>query len=187
MCRYFEEAGKVNTAETIEIALKRAEELGIKKVVVASNTGETALAVLDAVKPGGPEVIVVGHQYGLREPDTNPMTDEMQAKVRKAGGKILFATLAFKAHGNMPSCDGAVFAGTTLKMFCQGVKVCVEMALMCADAGLVFSNEEIVCIAGTGRFGRGSDTALVIQPAGTVFAWDLEKGLKIREMLCKPR
>jgi len=187
MCRYFEEAGKVNTAETHEIALKRAKELGIKKVVVASTTGETGLALLKAAGSGGPEIIVVGHQYGLGEPDTNSMTDEMQEKIKKAGGKILFATLAFKAHGNMPSCDGAVFAGTTLKMFCQGVKVCVEMTLMCADAGLVFSNEEIVCIAGTGRFGRGSDTALVIQPASTAFAWDLEKGLKIRELLCKPR
>jgi hypothetical protein len=187
MCINFEKEGKENTDETVKIALERAAELGIKKVVVASNTGETAMVVLDAVGGKGIDVIVVGHQYGLREPDVNPMSDEMQEKIRKAGGRIQFATHALKVLGGMASCDGAQAAATSLKMFCQGVKVCVEIALMSADAGLVHSKEEIVCIAGTGRGGRGADTACVIQPTSTTFAWDREKGLRIRELLCKPR
>ena len=184
MCIYFDEAGKSNTAKTLEIALARAKELGIKKVVVASTHGETGLAALEAAKSFDVEVIVVPHQYGFRGPDEEEMEDDVQEKIRKAGGKLLFATMALGGVGKMPGCDGALVVANTLRMFCQGVKVSVEMTLMCADAGLVFSSEEIVVVAGTRS---GADTACVIRPASTPFAWDREKGLKIRELLCRPR
>jgi len=183
MCRYFDEPGKVNTVETIEIAMARANELGIKKVVVASTRGETGLAVIKAAKSSGMEVIVVAHQYGFREPDTVEMADDAQEEIRKAGGRLIFATMSFGGVAKMPACDGAAVAANTLRMFCQGVKVSVEMAMMCADAGLVFSNEDIVVIAGTHS---GADTACVIKPATTTFAWDREKGLRIKELLCRP-
>ena len=134
MCRYFEQPGRANTAETVKIAMARAKELGLKKLVIASTTGETAIEAMKAAKDSHLDVIVVGHQYGLREPDANPMPDEVQAKVRQAGGHLLFATLALSATGRIPGCDGALVAASTLRMFCQGVKVCVEMAMMCADA-----------------------------------------------------
>ncbi len=184
MCIYFDEAGKSNTAKTLEIALARAKELGIKKIVVASTRGETGLAALEAAKSFDVEVIVVAHQYGFREPDMEEMEDDVQEKIRKAGGKLLFSTMTFSGADKIPACDGALVAADTLRMFGQGVKVSVEMTLMCADAGLVFSTEEIVVVAGTRS---GADTACVIQPAATPFAWDREKGLKIRELLCRPR
>ena len=40
---YFEKKGAVNTEKTLEIALTRAAETKIGKIVVASSTGETAL------------------------------------------------------------------------------------------------------------------------------------------------
>jgi len=185
MCRYFKEPGRANTTETIKIALTRAGELGIKKVVVASITGDTALKLLEVSKGSGVQVIVVGWQYGLREPDANPMTGDVQSRIQKAGGRLLFATHAINQLGNMESCEGARMAAETLKMFSRGMKVCVETAMMCSDAGLVFSTEEIICMGGTGP--SGADTACVIKPAGTVFAWDPEKGLRVSEILCKPR
>ena len=185
MCRYYAEPGKVNTRETIEISLARASELGIKKIVVASITGDTALQLLDAAGDGGFEVIVIGWQYGLREPDVNPMTVEVQDSIIKAGGRLHFAMHALGVLGKMASCAGAGTAAETLKMFSRGTKVCVELAIMCADAGFAFSTEEIICIGGTGP--SGADTACVIQPASSVFAWDREKGLRVRELLCKPR
>jgi len=42
---YFERMRPINTNKTIELAKKRAEELGIKHIVVASLTGESALKV----------------------------------------------------------------------------------------------------------------------------------------------
>ncbi|NLE03644.1 MAG: hypothetical protein GX638_02430, partial [Crenarchaeota archaeon] len=40
---YFEKTGASNTLDTFKLAKKRAEELGIKNVVVASSSGETAV------------------------------------------------------------------------------------------------------------------------------------------------
>jgi len=184
MCRYFDRPGTENTAETIGIALARGRELGLNKIVVASTAGETGLAAIEAAKDSGMEVIVVAHQYGLREPDKVEMPEDVQDVIRKSGARLLFATMTFGGAGKMPACGGANVAADTLRMFCQGVKVCVEMSIMCADAGLVNSSEEIAVIAGTGR---GADTACVIQPASTPFAWDRQKGLRVREILCRPR
>ncbi|MGB5925557.1 MAG: hypothetical protein WBH01_05625 [Dehalococcoidia bacterium] len=38
---YFPEPGSANTEKTLKIAKKRAEQLGIKTIVVASTSGET--------------------------------------------------------------------------------------------------------------------------------------------------
>jgi hypothetical protein len=40
---YFEQPGKVNTDATLSAARARAEELGIRQVVIASSHGSTAL------------------------------------------------------------------------------------------------------------------------------------------------
>ena len=47
---YFEKAGKINTEETLRLAKIRAQELGIKTLVLASTNGYTAgkaLEILD--------------------------------------------------------------------------------------------------------------------------------------------
>jgi len=40
---YFERPGRHNTEATLDIARRRADELGIRTVVVASDTGQTGL------------------------------------------------------------------------------------------------------------------------------------------------
>jgi len=61
----------------------------------------------------------------------------------------------------------------------EGTKVCVEIVLMAADAGLIPVDKDVIAIAGTGR---GADTALRIKPANAARFFDL----KIREVLAKP-
>ena len=60
------------------------------------------------------------------------------------------------------------------------MKVCVEIAVMAADAGLVDMNNEIITIGGTGR---GADTVAVIRPAHSPHFFDLD----IKEILAMPR
>jgi hypothetical protein len=62
----------------------------------------------------------------------------------------------------------------------EGTKVCVEVTLMAADAGLIPVDRDIIAIGGTGR---GADTALRIYPANSAKFFDL----KIREIIAKPR
>jgi len=69
---------------------------------------------------------------------------------------------------------------STLKIFGEGMKVVVEIAIMAADAGLVRTDEEVISIAGTGR---GADIAVVLTPANSQNFFDL----KVKEILCKPR
>jgi hypothetical protein len=66
-----------------------------------------------------------------------------------------------------------------LRTLGQGFKVCVEIALMAADAGLVRVGEPCVAVAGTGR---GADTAVVLSPTNAQTFFDI----RIHEILCKP-
>ena len=72
----------------------------------------------------------------------------------------------------------------TLRLFCPGTRVCVEVALMAADNGAVPVDEEIIVMAGTER---GLDTAVVLKPSYSVKIFDLYEGMEIREIICKPR
>ena len=47
---YFEKPGPENTEETLKLAKTRAEELGIKNIVVASTTGETGIKASEVFK-----------------------------------------------------------------------------------------------------------------------------------------
>jgi hypothetical protein len=61
----------------------------------------------------------------------------------------------------------------------EGTKVCIEITMMAADAGLIPANKDIVAIGGTGR---GADTALRIHPANAAKFFEI----KIREVIAKP-
>jgi len=184
-CRYFEKLGKMNTTKTIEIAVTRAKEIGCRKIAVASISGWLGLKMLVATMDSGIEVIVMGRQYGLAKAKHNKIiSEETKEKILAGGGRLLFSTIAVGGIARMPGCDGAAVARDTLMMFSPGMKVCVETAIMCADAGLVNAGEELICVAGTKA---GADTAVVILPSTSTFAWDGEHGLRIKEVLCKPR
>lgn len=182
---YFERPGPENTNKTIEVAKKRAQELGIKYVVVATTSGETGAKVAEAFQRTNIEVIVVAHQYGFLEPGEIALKKEFEEKIKNLGAKLVLGTDVFtmisRAFRNRLGGNPLDIVSVTLRMFCQGVKVCVEIAVMAADAGLVPIDQDIIAIAGTGS---GADTAVVLKPA------DISRmftDLKIREIIAKPR
>ena len=189
---YFDNPGKENTDEVLRIAKQRADELGIKTVVVASTTGETAVKAMDAFP--GFKVIIVTHSFGFKEPDTQEFTDENKTIVEGKGGIILTTTHAFGGlsramrQGSIPDVTTTYIVGdivaTTLRVFGQGMKVVCEIVAMAADSGLVRTDEDVIVIAGTGAggYGRGADTAVLIKPAHTHLFFDL----RVKEILCKP-
>jgi hypothetical protein len=179
--------GEANTTKTLALAKKRAVELGIKTIVVASTVGGTAVKAVNVFK--GYKVVVVTHVAGFREPNTQEFTEENRKTVVKKGGIILTTTHAMGGihrslgtPGGPPSptlAMGDVIA-MTLRMFGQGMKVACEIAAMAADAGLVHTDEEIISIGGTGR---GADTALVVQPNYVHHFFNT----RVKEIICKPR
>lgn len=179
---YFDSPGKENTEEVLRIANQRARELDIKTVVVASTVGDTAAMAVDVFK--GIKVVVVTHQTGFREPDTQEFTEENRKIVESKGGILLTTTHAFAGVDramlrkfNMHMLGDTI--ANTLRVLGQGIKVVCEITLMAADAGLVRTDEDIIAIGGSGR---GADTAVTLRPVNSMNFFDL----KIKEILCKP-
>ena len=178
----FENPGRENTREVFRIARQRAEELGIKTVVVASTTGNTAVTAMDVFQ--GLRVIVVAHATGFRAPNTQEFTEENRKTVESKGGIVVTTAHTFlglsRAMRNKYNMYvlGEVIADT-LRIFGQGMKVACEIAMMAADSGQVRTDEEVIVIAGTNG---GADTALVLTPVNSSNFFDL----KVKEILCKP-
>jgi hypothetical protein len=66
-----------------------------------------------------------------------------------------------------------------LRLFSQGVKVCVEIAMMAADCGAVPLGKAVIAVAGSHA---GADTAVVLTPSSSNRILDM----KIHEILAKP-
>jgi hypothetical protein len=58
---YFRFRGEINTIKVLELARERAMELKIKKMVVASETGRSALKALEVLRGTEIKLIVVTH------------------------------------------------------------------------------------------------------------------------------
>jgi len=190
---YFEKVGRENTEATLTIAKKRADELGIKTILVASTVGDTAVRAIDVFK--GCRVVAVGHAWGAREPNKNEFTDENRKTFESKGGIICFAPHVMSGVSRRPAPPtnpgtppapmtgpilevGDIIANA-LRMICAGIKVVVECGCMAADAGLIHTGEDIIAIAGSGR---GADTAVVMRAANSRELFRT----RITEILCKP-
>jgi uncharacterized protein len=174
--------GKVE-ADIFPLVKKRADELGIKTIVVATTSGAMGLKAVQVFK--GYNVVVVTHSHGFTEKDKQEVSAEIKQKILDAGGKILTTTHAFGGVGRAVRNKFGTYQideliANTLRIFGQGTKVCVEIAMMAADSGLVSVQEDIISIGGTGR---GADTALVLRPANVNNFFDV----KVREVITKPR
>ena len=182
---YFEDISASHTEEVFRLAKKRAAELGIKNVVVASTTGETAVKAVKFFT--GFKVVAVGHSSGMREPNVSSFTEENRRIVEGEGGKVVLAAPAFAGVGGAPreqshSHQNGDIIADTLRIFGQGMKVTCEIVLEAADAGLVRSNEPLISIGGTGRW-KGADTAIVVSPVNSNRFFEI----RVHEIICKPR
>ncbi len=181
MAVYFDRRGRHNTQETARLALTRAEELGVEHVVVASNTGYSIRPFLGK----GPQIVCVTHHVGFREPGFDEMGTQTREELADLGVKLLTTTHLF---GNVERAitgqQGGLYPGgivaNALRLFSQGTKVAVEIAVMALDAGLIPFGKPVISLGGSGG---GLDTALVILPSHAKTFFDTE----VLELICKPR
>jgi len=181
---YFSEAGKRNTERCIELAVKRANELGINDFVVASTSGYTANVLYDKVKDGG-RITVVTHMVGFKEVGVDRMSEDARLELMMKKMKVLTTSHALSgAERGIKNKFGLMgpleLMANTLRMMGHGVKVCCEITLMAADAGLIPMDREIMAIGGKGS---GADTACIVSPAHTNNCFDF----KYHEIVCMPR
>jgi len=94
---YFKGKGKEFTEETLRLAKERADQLGIKDIIIASYTGYTALKALEVFQ--GYNLVVVAGVFGFREPNQDRLPPEVKAEIEAGGGKIVRAAHAFGTLG----------------------------------------------------------------------------------------
>jgi len=180
---YFESPGEQNTDVLLSIVKKYVDKRDIQDIVVASTRGLTGVKASEILK--GYNVVVVTHHAGFREPGKNELKDEYREKILANGAKIFTGTHALSSveraiRRRFETVGTLEIIANTLRLLGQGTKVCVEIVLMAADAGLISMDKDVVAVGGTGR---GADTALLIKPANTSEFFNL----KIKEVIAKPR
>jgi len=180
---YFHKTGEDNTEKTLLMAAKRAEELGVKHILVATTSGKTGTLAAEVFK--GKNVVVVTHSMGFAEPDHQELRPAFRKKIEALGAKILTCQHAFGGVGRavrkkLGTYELEEIMAYTLRIFGQGTKVAIEIALMAVDAGLVPVSEPCLSIGGTGE---GADTALLLMPSNAQTFFDL----RVMEILAKPR
>jgi hypothetical protein len=184
---YFDAPGQKNTGETVNIAVIEAKERKISHIVAASNTGKTIFVLAEEARKQGYDgkLVCVSHVYGFSENGKCELSDENRQELEKHGIRICTAahilsgaerSLSRKFQGVYP----VEIIAHTLRMMGQGIKVCVEIAAMSLDAGLIPWGKPIIAIGGTGG---GADAAAIITPGYTSSVLDTT----IHEILCKPR
>lgn len=184
ICLWFQKPGPENTMLVLRAAKERAEQLGIKRVVVATSSGKTAIDAL-AIFPPRLRLIAISQVTGFERPNYQQMSDHARRELESNGVNVLTCQHAFGGIGRairnkLGTYQADEIIAYTLRRFGEGTKVAIEISLMAADAGLVRTDEDIVAIGGTSH---GADTALVIQPANSFHFFDL----KVRQVICKPQ
>lgn len=181
----FKTTGLINTDETLKIAVSYAKEHGCD-IVAATSTGDTIFKLKEIADAEDFHngIVAVTHVFGMHEKGVNDMTPETFDKLHLLGVKTVTAAhalsgaergLSTKFHGVYP----AEIISAALRMFGQGTKVCVEVALMAVDSGSITYGKPVVCVGGSSH---GADTACVITPGYTASLLET----KIHEILCKP-
>lgn len=182
---YFEKAGRENTEPCLAVVKEAVKECGYKHLVVASTEGDTGLLFARELKDAGLNIVIVTHSAGFKSPNTQEVVPERIREIEETGAHVYTGTLithsletAFstKFNGLYPT----LIVAQSLRRFGEGAKVCCEIVMMAADAGLIPEGEEILAVAGTGR---GADSVMLIRSAVSKRFFDL----KVLEILAKPR
>ena len=181
----FEKVQPENTLATLQLALDKAMELSTD-IIISTTTGASALAATKlAIDKGfAGHIIVITHVWGMKAPGENELSDEIRTELESAGAIVISAAHTLSGvERAMSGKFGGVYPveimAHTLRMFCQGIKVCVEIAAMALDAGAIKLPKPVVALGGTGH---GLDTACVITPGYSAKIFET----RVHEILCKP-
>jgi hypothetical protein len=188
---YFEEPGPENSDLVIEAVSQRLEAGGVKKVIVASTSGETALKLARNLK-GKAEMICVseapyrrerGAEWPCLKPELKKKMEKLGVAVIDKAPEVFFNSVSESAPWRDAFPERLV--RETLYCFGQGLKVAVEVALVAVSCGYVSPFEDVI---GIGGMGSGADTAIILKATypPCLFDKDPTKRLEIKEIIAMP-
>ncbi|MFX1241535.1 MAG: hypothetical protein ACFFA7_09830 [Promethearchaeota archaeon] len=184
---YFEKGGIQNTRKTLEIAKKYADQFEIRDIIIASTTGSTASNALEFFNPKKYNIVIITHSYYFGGPERRQeFSEDLMENLREQGLTVFSGTHAMAGLERSVRISLKqwlpieILAKYLRTIFSQGVKVCMEIACMAADAGLIKDIEkDVICLGGTGR---GVDTVCLIKAMPT----SLFDQLRVKAILAKP-
>jgi len=187
---YFKNCGEVNTDQLLEIVRKRSLDLGIAKVIVASETGRSAVKALEKFQGTSIRLIVVTHYPATTWGPKGDILIGLKRKEYAANLKKLLNNEVKVVQGTRPfappsrslnwSLTAEGMIDSTLELFGAGTKIAIEVAVMATDAGELEEGEQIISCAGTFK---GLDTALLVE---TAYSMNFFKKFEVREVIAKP-
>jgi hypothetical protein len=184
---YFENGGLQNTEKALQIAKKYADQFNIRDIIIASTRGTTAKKSLEVFNPNEYNIVIITHSYYFTGAENRQeFPENLMEELKNKGLKIFTATHSMSGIERsirislkqwMPVDILAKYLRTN---FSQGTKVCMEIACMAVDAGLIQDLEkDVICVGGTGM---GADTVCLIKPMPT----GLFDQLRVKAILAKP-
>jgi hypothetical protein len=167
----------------IYLVKERKEELGINNIVIASASGSSGVKLARSINDAS--IVNVTHHAGFRGGDELEITPENRRELDALNVPIYTSSHALSGVGRgisnkFKGVTQVEVIAQTLRMFSQGVKVCVEISIMAADGGLIPTDSEIIAIGGTAS---GVDTAVVLKAVHQGDFFDL----RIHEIIAMPR
>jgi hypothetical protein len=188
---YFDEPGEGNMQWVIEAVSQRLEAGGIRKVIVASTSGETAVEFARSLK-GKAELICVSEAPYRREwgEEWPCLKQEFRQELERLGVTII-DKVPYVFHSSVleaarwPDAFPERLVKETLYSFGQGMKVAVEVALIGVSCGYVTPYEDVI---GVGGSSKGADTAIILRATypASLFDKDPTKRLEVREIIAMP-
>jgi len=188
---YFKYCGEVNTERVLQVVKSRFEESKLNKVVVASETGRSALKALSTFKGSKIKLVVVTHYpattwgpkgripIGLKRKEYA----ETLRKLTENGVKVVQGTRPFVPPSRTINWDWPTpesIIDKTLEIFGAGTKIAIEATVMATDAGEIEEGEQVISCGGTYK---GLDTALLVK---TSYSGNFFKEFEVKEILAKP-
>ena len=187
---YFKYCGEINTDKLLEIVKQRCVKHGPKTVVIASETGRSAIKALELFKGTDIKMIIVTHYpaktwgpkgeipIGLRRREYAANLKMLEDN----GVKVVQGTRPFAPPSRALNWNLTLEAvlDKTLELFGAGTKIAIEAAVMATDAGEINEGEDIISCAGTFK---GLDTALLVK---TAYSMNFFKEFEVKEIIAKP-
>lgn len=185
---YFDFCGEENTEKVLELSKKRADECSIHKILIASETGVSALKAISICS--GLEIIVVTSAYGSRVKNTG-MGDlhigipdqDIKRKIEEHCTLVRGTDPFHNIWAPFNTVTPENIIRNTMYCISSGMGVCMLSTLMATDQGVLRKGEHIIACAGSFL---GLDTSCVIRASNSVDLFE-DEGLIVEEIICKPR
>lgn len=191
---FFNNPGPYNTSKVIEAVRRRIRLGGIRKILVASESGRLALELRRAF--ARTTIVCVTYNEGARCKYRKPalMKDELLRHriavvdnvAEPLGRELTFRNWWEKSTIRMPGQYADLFWMTLICVGGHGLRTAVQIVFMAVEAGAVSVGEKVVSIAGTGR---GADSAIVMKASKfeDAVSENRRKRMKVEEILAIPK